>query len=202
MTVRVVLISHASTAATREARFPGDEPLDERGLAAAAACRGALGRVRAAWHGPERRCRQTAEALGLDAEPDPLLADLDAGDWRGRRPADIGAENPAGLSAWTSDPGEAPHGGESILDVVARMTLWLDRLPGTASRVAAVTHPALVRAAVLLVLDAPPAAFWRLDVPPLSQTHLSRHDGRWRLRESGHILGPVDQDTGRRPPGA
>ena len=31
MAVRLVLVAHAATAASREARFPGDEPLDERG---------------------------------------------------------------------------------------------------------------------------------------------------------------------------
>ncbi|TMR00771.1 histidine phosphatase family protein [Actinomadura soli] len=186
MTVRLVLISHASTAATREARFPADEPLDTRGLAAATACHGALGRVDAAHRGPERRCEQTAVALGLDAAPDPLLADLDAAAWRGRRLADVEAENLADLYAWMTDPGRAPHGGETAADVIARMGAWLDRLPDTPSRIAAVTHPAQVRAAVLHVLGCPPGGFWRMDVPPLSQTVLSRRGGRWRLRETGH----------------
>ncbi|MFC4056215.1 histidine phosphatase family protein [Actinomadura syzygii] len=196
MTVRLVLISHASTAAVRHARFPDDEPLDARGLAAATACHGALGRVSAAHRGPERRCAQTAEALGLDAAPDPLLCDLDAGAWRGRRLTDLGSENPADVYAWMTDPGRAPHGGEPVADVIARTAAWLDRLPDTPSRIAAVTHPAMIRAAVLHVLDAPPGAFWRVDVPPLSQTRLSLNDGRWRLRETGHPLDPVCDDAG------
>ena len=196
MTVRVVLICHASTEATREARFPCDEALDLRGYEAAAACAGVLRRVWAACSGPERRCRQTAEALGLDAAPDPLLADLDTGAWRGRRLTDLEAESPADLYAWMSDPGQAPHGGEPVLDLLARTASWLDRLPDSPARIAAVTHPALVRAAVLHVLDAPPSAFWRIDAAPLTQTHLSRQGGRWRLRESGHPLSPGRRAAG------
>ncbi|MFA1540784.1 histidine phosphatase family protein [Actinomadura monticuli] len=193
MTLRLVLISHASTAATHGARFPDDEPLNDRGLAAASACLGALRRVGAAYRGLERRCLQTAQALGLDAEPEPLLADMDAGIWRGRRLADLETENPADLYTWMTDPVAAPHGGEPLAGVLARMASWLDRLPGAASPVVAVTHPALVRAAVLHALGAPPSAFWRMDVPPLSQTRLSYNGGQWRLRESGHPLGPADQ---------
>jgi len=32
------------------------------------------------------------------------------------------------------------------------------------------------------VLRAPPDAFWRLDVAPLSRTVLHAHDGRWSVR--------------------
>ena len=47
------------------------------------------------------------------------------------------------------------------------------------------THAAVIRAAVLIVLDAPASAFWRIDVEPLSLTDL-RFDGRrWALRALG-----------------
>jgi broad specificity phosphatase PhoE len=49
----------------------------------------------------------------------------------------------------------------------------------------AITHPAVVRAAIVHALGAPPAAFWRIDVAPLSRTDLSGRDGRWNLRGIG-----------------
>lgn len=180
MTVRLVLISHAPTAATRRAAFPDDEP--------AGAAAGSVRRIETAYAGPELRCAQTAAALGLDAAAEPALADLDLGDWRGRTLDELAADRPADVSAWLADPDATPHGGESLSHLLERVDRWLDGLPAAPVRIAAVTHPAVVRAVVLNVLGAPPTAFWRLDVTPLSQTWLSRNDGRWRLRETGHPL--------------
>ncbi|WP_329246596.1 histidine phosphatase family protein [Actinoallomurus sp. NBC_01490] len=191
MTVRIVLVSHAATATTRQARFPGDdEPLDPRDAETATAGQGVLRRVTTTYRGPEERCRQTADALGLDAVADPALADLDAGAWRGTTLAELEASHPADLYAWLTDPGAAPHGGESVSALVARVARWLNELPTGPARIAAVTHPAVVRAAVLHTLGAPPECFWRLDAGPLTQTWLSRDGGRWRLRETGHPLIP------------
>jgi broad specificity phosphatase PhoE len=191
MTVRLVLVSHAATAATREARFPADESLDEHGAAGAAACSGVLRRIGPVFSGPELRCRQTAEALGLGPVTDPALADWGLGGWRGRTLTELGDDQPSGLHAWMTDPGAAPHGGETLHDLLDRAAAWLDGLAAGPARIAAITHPAFVRAAVLYALQAPPVCFWRLDVAPLSQTWLSRHDGRWRLRETGHPLTPA-----------
>jgi broad specificity phosphatase PhoE len=188
VTVRLVLVSHASTSATREARFPGDEPLDARGADIAASARGSLRRFDAVLRGPETRCAQTAAALGLEAVAHPSLADLDLGAWRGRTLADIEPERPSDLLTWLSDPEATPHGGESLAALASRVSAWLDGLPSVPSRIAAVTHPAVVRAAVLHALGAPLAGFWRLDVAPLTQTWFSHHAGRWQLRETGHAL--------------
>jgi broad specificity phosphatase PhoE len=192
MTIRLVMITHAPTAATREARFPADEPLDARGAAAAttAAARGALRRFDRVVRGPERRCGATSHGLGLDAVVDSALTDLDLGAWRGRTLPELESSRPAELGAWLTDPHAAPHGGESLSSLMERVTGWLDGLPGERVRIAAVTHPAVVRAAVLKVLGAPLSCFWRLDSAPLTQTWLTRHEGRWQLRETGHALTP------------
>ena len=63
MTIRLVMIAHAPTAATREARFPSDEPLDARGADAAAGARGTLRRFDRVVRGPERRCGDDGCAL-------------------------------------------------------------------------------------------------------------------------------------------
>ncbi|WP_433012409.1 histidine phosphatase family protein [Kribbella sp. CA-294648] len=47
--------------------------------------------------------------------------------------------------------------------------------------VAAVVHPAVVRAAVLYVLDAPAESLRHVDVRPLSIVRLSAHTGTWSL---------------------
>lgn len=191
MTVRLILTAAAPTAATGRAAFPRDDaPLTHAGRADAVRAAHGIGRApTSALRGPERRCAETAAALGLDAAAEPALADLDAGRWRGAALDQVEADDPAGLLAWLSGPDAAPHGGESLGELAGRVAGFLDGLPSESAKVVAVTHPAVIRAAVLHVLDAPIQAFWNLDVPPLSQTRLSWNAGKWRLRETGHPLG-------------
>jgi broad specificity phosphatase PhoE len=188
VTIRLVLVTHASTSATAGARFPADEPLEARGVSGVEEARGTLRRFEVAVRGPERRCAETADALGFAAVAHPSLADLDLGTWRGRTLTDLGAERPSELGAWLTDPEAAPHGGESVSALADRVAGWLGELPSEPSRIVAITHPAVVRAAVLHVLGASLAGFWRLDAGPLTQTWLSHHAGRWQLRETGHPL--------------
>ncbi len=187
MSVRLSLICHATTAATRAARFAGgDEALEPGGQAAAAALAGTLGRVDAAWASPRLAARQTAAALGLDAAVEASLTDLDCASWIGFGLEEVAAEDPAALAAWLSDPDAAPHGGETVRGLLARVEGWLNgqRQGGDAAhsrRVVAVTHAAVVRAAIIMALGAPAAAFWRLDVAPLCRATLQSRGGGWTL---------------------
>jgi broad specificity phosphatase PhoE len=49
----------------------------------------------------------------------------------------------------------------------------------------AVTHAAVIRAAVIGVLGAPPQSFWRIDVEPMSLVDLRSDKRRWALRVPG-----------------
>jgi broad specificity phosphatase PhoE len=52
----------------------------------------------------------------------------------------------------------------------------------------AVTHPAVIRAAILNSLQSPPESFWRIEIAPLSVTDL-RYNGRlWTTRSTGCSL--------------
>lgn len=177
------LLCHAPTGATRQAAFPRDEALDPQGWAAAAAA--APRRVDAAWSSPALRARQTAEAMKLTATPDPLLRELDYGTWSGRSLESVATEDPAGLSAWLSDHRAAPHGGDTIDALFDRVSTWLDIVGAEEGRVVAVTHATVMRAALVLVLDARPPSFWRIDIAPLGRVRLSRRAGRWTLRSVG-----------------
>ena len=181
-TTRLTLIRHAPSDATRRSAFPLDEPLDERGLAEARALAPRVGRADAAWSGPALRARQTAEALGVRATVATGLDECDFGAWRGRTLAELDDEDPVAVAAWIEDPAAAPHGGESLLELLDRVGGWLEARAGDGGRVVAVTHAGVIRAAVVCALDAPPLSFWRLDVAPLSRTVLHAHDGRWTVR--------------------
>lgn len=183
--MRLTLICHGATAATGAAAFPCGEGLTAAGLRRATAAAGAIGPCDGAWTSPAPAAGQTAAALGLAARAEPMLRDADWGRWAGRRLADIGAEAPEAVAAWLADPAAAPHGGESVLDLLARVARWLAARADDAGHVVAISHPALVRAAVVTVLDAAPRSFWRIDAAPLTWTDLRRSEGRWTLRGTG-----------------
>ena len=64
--VRLTLVSHAMTDAMSAGRFPTDEPLNSVGHRQVDASID-LGITDSAFCGPEKRTRQTAELLGLQA---------------------------------------------------------------------------------------------------------------------------------------
>jgi broad specificity phosphatase PhoE len=189
MNLRLLLISHAPTAAMRAGRFPADDPLDARGLADAQAAQARLSHLShlaafneaPAFVSPAVCARDTASALGLNAKVDAALADIDYGNWTGRRLADLAAQTPIDLTAWMHDPDAAPHGGESFGQAVKRIGEWLDTLDvaqSNARDVIAVTHAAIIRAAVIHALAASSAIFPRIEIAPLTVVELHRSEQR------------------------
>lgn len=188
MPVRLSMICHGPTEATKAAAFALDEPIEAGRLLKLARFRGALRRADDIRTSPALRARQTAAALGLQAAVDPELRDCDQGRWAGRTLAEVEAEEPDGIAAWLSDPNAAPHGGESLSRFHGRIADWMECRETETGHIIAITHSGVIRAAILKVLDAPPRSFWRIDIEPLSLTDL-RHDGfRWVLRASGKLL--------------
>ena len=177
MAIRLTLVCSAPAAGVRPGTFPDDEPAELAGFAPD------LGTIARLLTAPELRARQTAGVIGA-ATIEPGLRECDYGIWRGRDLGEIGAADPVGAAAWIADPAAAPHGGEAIAALLERVGVWLDRFDA-AGHTVAVTHPAVIRAAIAHVLAAPAAAFWRIDIQPLSVTDLRRHAGRWTLRSVG-----------------
>ena len=197
---RLLLVRHASTEATRAAAFPGDEPLDERGRAAAAELASALPDGCEILSSPAARCVETARAAGLTPQLDPALAECDFGSWTGKTLAELHDSDSESVGAWMTDPAACPHGGETLVRFAARVARWLDGQAEREGRAAAITHAGVVKAAVVHALGAPLAAFWRIDVAPLSITELHAHDGSWtlaRVNSTGlRAAVPVDLRTG------
>ncbi|REE23493.1 broad specificity phosphatase PhoE [Paraburkholderia sp. BL27I4N3] len=195
MDTRLLLVSHASTAAQRAGRFPADDSLDARGLAEAeahaAGLRLAVAEDAPAFVSPAACARETATALGLTASVDAGLADLNYGAWQGRRLADLAAEAPQDVAAWTRDPDAAPHGGESFSQLVKRVREWLETLldGGTdraSSNVIAITHAPVLRAAIVYALGASPVVFPRIEIAPLSIIELRRSSRGWTWWPATH----------------
>lgn len=119
--VRLTLVSHAMTDATAAGRFPTDEPLNQLGHRQADATV-ELGVVDAAYCGPEKRSRQTAELLGVSAVVEPQLADLDfgagaVGYWTGYRRL-------TSRSGWTTRPGRRTVANRWSISSVGSTAGW------------------------------------------------------------------------------
>ncbi|MCA8036950.1 histidine phosphatase family protein [Burkholderia arboris] len=186
------LIAHASTRAMRTGTFPDDDPLDARALAEAAALRGRWMGVAGSLvlRSPARCARQTADALGLHADIDDALRDLDYGNWRGKRLHDLARDLPDELAAWIGSPSASPHRGESFDAAAHRVGTWLAALPRDRD-VVAITHAPIVRAAIAHVLRMDREAAARLDVAPLSCTTFVASPGGWTLAATDDV-----HDTG------
>jgi broad specificity phosphatase PhoE len=179
---RITLISHATTRALRAATFGGDDALDEVGTAQARSLAGSVGAVTRCWSSPARRARETAAALNLTAVVDERLRECDYGRWTGLKFSQVLLREPRKLVRWMRDPSTAPHGGESIPQVLERVAAWLREQEREPGHTVAVTHSSVIRAAIVHVIQAQLPAFWRIDVTPLSRTELRTNGRRWVLR--------------------
>ncbi|MFJ4782029.1 histidine phosphatase family protein [Streptomyces sp. NPDC088794] len=199
MTSRVTFISPAMSTSLRQARFDDGGSIEAGGEAGARAAAGALPSAARVVVSPSTRCRQTATALGLNGSEEAAeLAGLDVGRWRGLTLAEVGAGEPEAVARWLADPASAPHGGESVEELCARVARWLEASLATDGRTLAVVEPDVVRAVVVHALGAPAAAFWRLDVLPLTATTVSGRAGRWNVR----IGQPLDTAEAAQVPSA
>ena len=190
MAARLELMAHGASEATRAARFPDDEKLEASAAQTLEALRGRLRSYAHVLTGPARAARETAAALGLKAEVEPALSDCDYGRWRGLASKDMAKREPDAFAAWLGDPIAAPHGGKSLAALIDRVGAWLAQSLTRDGATLAVTHAAIVRAAIANVLGAGPSGFWRIDVAPLSLPKLSGHAGRWNLVSLGPLGGP------------
>jgi broad specificity phosphatase PhoE len=187
VTTRLTLISHATTAAQRRAAFPLDEPLEQQEISKIASLGWKAPKAQMILSAPELRTQQTALALGLTATITDELRDCDYGGWQGHEFSSLQTQDPEGVAAWLADPTAAPHGGESIANLIDRVGRWLDQLKENGHTIA-VTHPAVIRGAIVHVLNAPLHSFWRIDVAPLTLTDLRFNGKVWTLRSCASSL--------------
>lgn len=160
--ILLALIRHAPTAWSNEGRMQGraDVPLaaplpDWRWPAALDGFRVITS--------PLRRAVETARLLGVAAEPEPRLTEMDWGDWEGETLAQLRARLGAAMEdAEAAGLDFRPPGGESPRDVQARIAPLLHDLAKAGEPAAAITHKGVIRAVFALaarwdMLGKPPA---------------------------------------------
>ena len=181
VTRRLLLVRHASTGRGARRRVRGRRAAGRAGVAARGASGGAAAAARrgaglaGAARGRDRALR--ADRVAVDRR----WPSATSARWAGRPLTRDRGRTTRRVRAWMTDPDAAPHGGESSTALLARVRAWLDEQAALDGTAIAITHGGVVKAAVVAALDAPPSAFWRIDVAPLSITELHAHDGRWTV---------------------
>lgn len=186
--LRLTLLCHGATPSSRAAAFAADDPLADGEAGRVARILPLLPKAGRLVSAPALCARQTAEILSPEFVVDPELRDISYGRWAGETIASLGVSEPDALAAWRADADAAPHGGESLTRFLARISDWLAVHMREEGHLVAVTHPAVIRAALLSILGAPAAAFWNIDVEHLSVTDLRSDGRRWALRSFGRML--------------
>lgn len=181
---RLLVVGHGPTVRVRDGVFGDASPL-------ARPVERLEQRVERWVCGPEPACLETAAGLAGQSPAELAgLARCDFGVWQGRSLAEVAADDPAGVAAWTSEPDARPHGGETLAELVARVGTAMDGFDWPAGGSAAVVTPLVARAATVWALAAPASVIFRIDVGPLGAAELSGGPGRWRLRELRRTIRP------------
>jgi broad specificity phosphatase PhoE len=198
-----LLLRHGETPMSVQKRYAGrsDVPLTDTGVlqAAAAAKRLASAGIGVIVTSPLLRATQTAqevaEVTGAPVVTDEGFRETDFGAWDGLTFAEVRQRWPAEVTTWLADPAVAPPGGESLVEVGARVTEALHRvLTGHQQQtILIVSHVTPIKTLVAAALLAPPAALYRmhLDVAALSEIDWYA-DGPAVLRsfnDTGHLIG-------------
>lgn len=166
---RLLLLRHGETVYNADKRMQGqlDTDLSAVGYAQAKAVAAHLGErerdIRRIVSSDLKRAHLTAVAaggvLGLPVEVDERLRETNLGVWQGRTHSEIDAGFPGSRARWRHDATWAPEGGETRVEVAARMRAVVDDLladdawPG--STVLIVAHGGAIAALTASLLDVP-----------------------------------------------
>jgi broad specificity phosphatase PhoE len=192
MRPRITLVAQATTKALRAATFGANDGIDDVGRRHAARVAHALGKVDRVFSSPGLGAQETATALGLTPTIDDRLRECDYGRWTGLKINQVILREPRKLISWIRQPATAPHGGETIPQVLARVAQWMEAQSRLDGHTVAITHSSVIRAAIVHVIQAQLPSFWRIDVLPLAQADFRTNGRRWVLRS---MAVPDDEDA-------
>lgn len=187
--LRLLFVRHGTTKANQEKRFLGrlDSPLSEQGEGEVKALAARLKneKISHVISSPLLRASQTASVIAaehnLPVTIDERLIELDYGSWDGMTWQEVGMLDFAGRQAWLEDGvSYAPHGGETMTTVAARVgaTLqeWRATINPEAGAVVAVFHGAALAAALCTLLDTPLRGLWPYRAKPASLSEVQWFD--------------------------
>jgi probable phosphoglycerate mutase len=198
----MILLRHGVTRFTVDKRFSGPGGAEDPGLTEegrnqaerAAKVIKADGGVDALLASPLRRALETAEAvaeaLSMPVQTVPDFRECAFGAWDGLTFDDVHARWPAELETWLGSVTERPPGGESLVDVQARVEAALRRTleEHHGQTVLVVSHVTPIKLAVRYCLDMPLLSINRMQLAPASLTTMSFYgSGASTLRQFSAI---------------
>jgi broad specificity phosphatase PhoE len=183
--MRVTIVRHGETAWNiGETRFRGqiDIELSENGLKQASKVGKALKKeeIEAIFCSPMLRCKQTADGIKKEhpkAEffEEPLLIDINFGDWQGRKHREVFDENPKMEDYWNNHPEKLifPN-GESWYHVYERIDKFFKKISKKDyNHIAVVSHRVVLNILFLYLLDLSPKHFWDFQIENASISEIT-----------------------------
>ncbi|MBI2860497.1 MAG: histidine phosphatase family protein [Chloroflexi bacterium] len=194
---QLVLIRHGETEWNATGVFRGqiDVSLNETGLKQAELLGEALGRenIEAIYSSPLKRALVTAQAIARHSHREvmvaPVLTDLSFGDWQGLSSREVEDRYPDLWQKWHESPEQVRMpGGESLQDVLARVTLIVkDVLVRHRGTVVLVTHRVVNKVLICALLGVGNGHFWRIRMDTAAITRFILEDGRFILSSHNDI---------------
>jgi alpha-ribazole phosphatase len=173
-------IRHGEPVGGRRYRGRTDDPLSEKGFGQMWAAVGEFAGWQEIVTSPLSRCAGFAEALaerrGIPLQVDERLAELGYGEWEGKTPEELIAEDPDLLLRYRRDPlGNRPRGAEDLDHFAARVTeAWRDLVERAGGRhVLVVAHAGVIRMTMAHVLGIPLSSMFRIQVANAAVTRFA-----------------------------
>lgn len=140
---------------------------------------------------PLKRTAETAaiiaQGTGLTPVDDARIVELNYGEWEGKTFREVMAEDGELYRRWDADPArEAPPGGETGLEGLARIARFLDELKlrhaAKSEHIVVVTHKTICRLALCHALGLAPSEYRRrLSMANTALNILAPADDGWRV---------------------
>jgi alpha-ribazole phosphatase len=175
------LLRHGEPVGGRRYRGQTDDPLSEQGWRQMWAAVGETHPWSRIVSSPLSRCADFARELAKRADIrltiDDRLMEVAFGEWEGRQPEELIADDPDRLFDFKRDPvGLRPPGAESLLDFLRRVSAALDDAYGAyeGGHILMVCHAGVIRMALARVLGVPLAHVYRIHVANSGITRIVR----------------------------
>lgn len=182
----VDIIRHGEPIGGKKYRGQQDDPLSEKGWTQ---MRESIGEHKP-WDiiisSPLVRCAAFAEEMSqrhqISVEIEERVKEIGWGDWEGKTPAELNAQDPLAVARATSDPlNHRPSNAESVHDFHRRITdAWQHITERHREKhILVVAHAGVIRAILTNVLNTPAENMFRIHVPNASITriHVEHHEG-------------------------
>lgn len=173
------LIRHGEPVCGRRYRGQTDDPLSDKGWAQMWSAVGDFSAWQHIVSSPLSRCAAFADALGeklhVPVTRDERLKEGGFGDWEGKLPSEICADDPLRIFNFKCDPvRHAPAGAEPIVEVHARVgAAWRDLLRDhKGQHVLVVAHAGVIRMVLSHALGLPFENVYRINVGNAALTRI------------------------------